>query len=114
MKSVKNLQGGFIKYHGCGLYRRDGTNILVMKKRLCKFPITNCFWMDSVNIKSQIRTRFRECNNKDYLLQYSKLNIEKKQKPIMNLIHLNMNQIQNQTMNQILNQTMNQIQIQTD
>ena len=31
-KIVKNLQDGFIKYHGCGIYRRDGTNVLITKK----------------------------------------------------------------------------------
>ena len=32
-KSVKNLQDGFIKFHGCGVYRRDGTNKLSTKKK---------------------------------------------------------------------------------
>ena len=32
-KSVKNLQDGFIKFYGCGVYRRDGSNVLSTKKR---------------------------------------------------------------------------------
>ena len=27
-RSIKNLQTDFIKFHGCGAYRRDGTNVL--------------------------------------------------------------------------------------
>ena len=63
MKSIKNLQDGFIKLHGYGIYRRDGTNILVTKKRPCDKPINSCFWMNTSNIKSQIRTRQREYND---------------------------------------------------
>ena len=80
MKSVKNLQDGFIKYHGCGLYRRDGTNILVTNKRPCKFPITNCFWMDSANVKRQIRTRFRKCNDEIILHSIYKTQYQKEAK----------------------------------
>ena len=29
---VKKLQDGFIKFHGCGLYHRDGSNVLITKK----------------------------------------------------------------------------------
>ena len=36
---VKNLQDGFIKYHGCGVCRRDGTNVLITKKNPCYNPI---------------------------------------------------------------------------
>ena len=36
---VKILQDGFIKYHGCGLYHRDGSNVLVTKWRDCSKPI---------------------------------------------------------------------------
>ena len=42
-KIVENLQDGFIKYHGCGIYRKDGTNVLITKKRLCYKPINACF-----------------------------------------------------------------------
>ena len=34
---VKNLDG-FIKYHGCGLYHRDGSNVSVTKWRGCAAP----------------------------------------------------------------------------
>ena len=30
---VKNLQDGFIKFHGCGVYHRDGSNVLITKKK---------------------------------------------------------------------------------
>ena len=29
MKNILKLNDGFIKFHGCGIYRRDGTNILI-------------------------------------------------------------------------------------
>ena len=63
MKNILKLNDGFVKFHGCGIYRRDGTNILVTKKRPCKFPINQCFWMNPSDIKSKIRTRFRELND---------------------------------------------------
>ena len=63
MKSIKNLQNNFIKFHGCGLYRKDGTNILCTKKRPCLKPINNCFWMKSKDTTNKIRTRNKELND---------------------------------------------------
>ena len=63
MKSILKLEDGFIKFHGCGLYTRDGTNILVTKNRPCKSPINQCFWINASNVKSKIRTRFNELND---------------------------------------------------
>ena len=75
MKSILKLNDGFIKYHVCGLYRRDGTNILVTKNRSCKTPMNQCFWMNALNVKSKIRTRFKElhdsiCLKSNYKTQY--------------------------------------------
>ena len=42
---VKNLQDGFISFHGCGVYHRDCSNVLITKKRPCTQPIIECFWM---------------------------------------------------------------------
>ena len=63
MKNILKLNDGFVKFHGCGIYRRDGTNILVTKKRPCKFPINQCFWMNPSDVNSKIRTRFSELND---------------------------------------------------
>ena len=63
MKNILKINDGFVKFHGCGIYRRDGTNILVTKKRPCKFPINQCFWMNPSDVNSKIRTRFRELND---------------------------------------------------
>ena len=63
MKSIKNLQNNFIKFHGCGLYRKDGTNVLCTKKRPCLKPINNCFWMKSKDTTNKIRTRNKELND---------------------------------------------------
>ena len=75
MKSILKLNDGFIKYHGCSLYRRDRTNILVTKNRSCKTPINQCFWMNALNIKSKIRTRYNElhdsiCFKNNYKTQF--------------------------------------------
>ena len=63
MKNILKINDGFVKFHGCGIYRRDGTNILITKKRPCKFPINQCFWMNPSDVNSKIRTRFRELND---------------------------------------------------
>ena len=65
-KSVKNLQDGFIKYHGCGIYRRDGTNVLVTKRKRCYKPTNACFWMSSEDVEKKVRTRNRELNERIY------------------------------------------------
>ena len=59
-KIVKNLQDGFIKYHGCGIYRRDGTNVLITKKRLCYKPTNACFWILGNDVNKKVRTRNNE------------------------------------------------------
>ena len=68
-KSVKNLQDGFIRYHGCGIYRRDGTNVLVTKRRACHKPTNACFWMLSEDVEKKVRTRNRELNERIYHTQ---------------------------------------------
>ena len=66
---VKNLQDGFIKYHGCGAYRRDGTNVLITKKRPCNNPINACFWMLGKDVIKKVRTRNKEFNEIVYYSQ---------------------------------------------
>ena len=63
---VKNLQDGFIKYHGCGVYRTDGTNVLITKKRPCFNPTNACFWMLASDINKKVRTRNNEANDRIY------------------------------------------------
>ena len=63
MKNISKIENDFIKFHGCGIYRRDGTKVLVTKKRPCNFPIKQCFWMKPSDIKSKIRTRNSELND---------------------------------------------------
>ena len=57
VRSVKNLQSDFIKFHGCGAYRRDGTNVLSTKKNPCSNPINACFWMKARDVINKVRTR---------------------------------------------------------
>ena len=66
---VKNLQDGFIKYHGCGVCRRDGTNVLITKKNPCYNPINACFWMLGNHVNKKVRTRNNEANDGIYPLQ---------------------------------------------
>ena len=68
-KSVKNLQDGFIKFQGCGVYRRGGTNVLSAKKRPCDNPINACFWMLGEDVIKKVRTRNREFNERVYYSQ---------------------------------------------
>ena len=63
-RSVKNLQTDFIKLHGCGAYRRDGSNVLCTKKRPCSKPINACFWMKNKHAINKVRTRNKELNDK--------------------------------------------------
>ena len=65
-KNVKNLQDGFIRYHGCGIYRRDGTNVLVTKRRPCYKTTSACFWMLDEDVEKNVRTRNRESNERIY------------------------------------------------
>ena len=65
-KSVKSLQDGFIKFHGCGVYRRDGSNVLCTKTRPCFKPVNACFWMLGKDVKKKVRTRNRELNERIY------------------------------------------------
>ena len=63
-RSVKNLQTDFIKFHGCGAYRRDGLNVLCTKERPCSNPINACFWMKNKHAINKVRTRNKELNDK--------------------------------------------------
>ena len=63
-RSVKNLQTDFIKFHGCGAYRRDGSNVLCTKKPPCSKPINACFWMKNKHAINKVRTRNKELNDK--------------------------------------------------
>ena len=65
-KSVKSLQDGFIKYHGCGVYRRDGSNVLCTKSRPCFKPVNACFWMLGKDVNKKVRTRNKELNERVY------------------------------------------------
>ena len=62
MKTVKNLQDGFIKYHGCSIYHRDGSNVLVTKRRPCSRPTNAYFWMQSEHVHKKVCTRKKEYN----------------------------------------------------
>ena len=62
-RSVKNLQTDFIKFHGCGAYRRDGTNVLCTEKNPCSNPINACFWMKARHAIHKVRTRNSELND---------------------------------------------------
>ena len=62
-RSVKNLQTDFIKFHGCGAYRRDGTNVLCTEKNPCSNPINACFWMENKHVIHKVRTRNSELND---------------------------------------------------
>ena len=62
-RSVKNLQTDFIKFHGCGAYRRDGTNVLCTEKNRCSNPINACFWMKNRHVIHKVRTRNSELND---------------------------------------------------
>ena len=55
-RAVKNLQDGFIKYHGCGIYHRDGSNVLVTKGRSCSNPTNACFWMQGEHVNEKVQT----------------------------------------------------------
>ena len=63
-RSVKNLQTDFIKFHGCGAYRRDGSNVLCTKKPPCLKPINAYFWMKNKHAINKVRTRNKELNDK--------------------------------------------------
>ena len=73
---IKKLQDGFIKYHGCGLYHRDGTNVLVTKWRGCAKPINACFWMRPEHVQKKVTTHRRELtqtiHNKKLIKQYQR------------------------------------------
>ena len=61
-KIVKILHDGFIKYHGCGIYHRDGSNVLITKDRGCSRPIDACFWMKPEHVHKKVTARTRELN----------------------------------------------------
>ena len=47
-------------YHGCGVYHRDGSNVLITKRRSCSIPVNACFWMQGNHVNKKVRTRKRE------------------------------------------------------
>ena len=53
----KRLGNNLISYHGCGIYRLDGSNVLVTKDFPFSMPIKNCFWMKAEDAVNIIRTR---------------------------------------------------------
>ena len=58
----KQLSNNFISYHGCGIYRLDGTNVLATKDFKCSTPISKCFWMKPIDTRNIIVTRSRNKN----------------------------------------------------
>ena len=62
-KVQKRLANNLISHHGCGLYRLDGSNILITKDFPCSTPIKNCFWMKAKDATNIIRTRSKMANN---------------------------------------------------
>ena len=65
--SVNNLQDGFIRYHGCGIYRRDGRNVLVTKRGPCYKPTNACFWMLDEDVKKKFEHE-TENQMKEYII----------------------------------------------
>ena len=61
-KLQQKLDTNFISYHGCGVYRLDGSNVLITNNIPCSNPIKNCFWMKAKDATNHIRTR-SACNN---------------------------------------------------
>ena len=66
-KSVKNLQDGFIRYHGCGIYRRDETKVLITKRRVCYKPTNACFWMLGEDVEKKFEHE-TENQMKEYII----------------------------------------------
>ena len=62
-KLQKKLDTNFISYHGCGVYRLDGSNVLITNDIPCSNPIKNCFWMKAKDARNHIRTRSAFNNN---------------------------------------------------
>ena len=56
-KIQKQLENNFVSYHGCGIYRLDGSNILITKDFPCSNPFSKCFWMNPIDAKNIIVTR---------------------------------------------------------
>ena len=56
-KVQKKLDTDFISYHGCGLYKLDGSNVLIANGAQCSHPIKNCFWMNAEDAKNRVETR---------------------------------------------------------
>ena len=54
---LKDLSDGFVLYHGCGIYFRDGMNVLITKCKTCKKLTSECFWKDSRYVKNRVKTR---------------------------------------------------------
>ena len=61
-KLQKKIGNNFISFHGCGVYRLDGSNILITNDIPCPNPIKECFWMKAKDATNRIRTR-SACNN---------------------------------------------------
>ena len=62
-KLQKKLGTNFISYHGCGVYRLDGSNVLITNGVPCFYPIKDCFWMNAKDATNRIRTRSADNNN---------------------------------------------------
>ena len=62
-KLQKKLDTNFISYHGCGVYRLDGSNVLITNDIPCSNPIKDCFWMNAKDATNHIRTRSATSTN---------------------------------------------------
>ena len=62
MEKMQKKLDNFISYHGCRLYRMDGSNVLITKDFPCSTPIKNCFWMKPEHTTHSIRTRGRRAD----------------------------------------------------
>ena len=83
-RAVKSLQDGFIKYHGCKIYHRDGSNALVTKGRPCSNPTNACFRMQGEHVHKKVSTRKREYDEVIYYTKHLKRQYQselKKQNP---------------------------------
>ena len=71
-KVQKKLATDFISYHGCGLYKLDGSNVLIADGASCTQPIKDCFWMNAKDAKNCIMTRSRILKNATRFKHYKR------------------------------------------
>ena len=67
-------------YHGCSTKNTDGTNKLIGPGEKCLTPTAQCFWKDTEDVCSGVKTRSQSANQPTVSTEHYEYYFHKKQR----------------------------------